>query len=517
MYNDSVVTTTYGPVRGWIRDGIHTFKGIRYGRDTAPTRFLPPIEPEPWTEVQNAFEFGPTAPQDHPVTGTDRGTNPFLVKIGLSDNYPESEDMLFMNVWTPGIDDAKRPVMVWVHSGGYSVNSASSPSIDGASLARNGDVVTVSFNHRLNVLGYAHLTDDPSSPFAGSGNAGMLDIVAALTWVQNNIATFGGDPGNVTIFGQSGGAMKVSTLLGMPGARGLFHKAIMQSGASPRALPAATATENAAELYTQLGLPVGDIEALQKVPLKDLMVAYHACVAQGRTFEATVDGVVLPADPYGGTATELSADIPVIVGDMDTEMTLFVFGHKPHLYAITQQEVEEKIGAFVGEDRARELIDVVKAAHPDAGPYELICRLLSHGAFGLKTAQLAESKARQGGAPTYRYRVAWRTPVDDGAFMSPHELDVALVFGNVDAAIGLNGGGEEAHRLSEILQNTWLTFARTGSPINPLVPEWPVYDAETRPVLTFAPEPVIAHDVDGEELRTFERVAPERLRWFAAV
>lgn len=213
----AVVTTTHGPVRGRVADGVTSFKGIRYGADTAAHRFEPPRPPTPWTETVNAFEFGPTAPQDDPDTSTDRADDPFLQMIGLTDNLPQSEDCLFLNVWTPstapraretGAPAPARPVLVWVHSGGYSDNSGSSPSIDGAALAAEHDLVVVTFNHRLNVLGYTQVVDpvaEPDSPYAASGNVGQLDILAVLEWVRDNIAAFGGDPGRVTLVGQSGG------------------------------------------------------------------------------------------------------------------------------------------------------------------------------------------------------------------------------------------------------------------------------------------------------------------------
>ncbi len=267
MYNDSVVTTRWGRVRGrTTAGGVRVFRGIRHGRDTALDRFLPPCAPAPWSDVANAFEFGPTAPQHDPESATHRADNPLPRKIGLTDNLPESEDCLFLNVWAPPArDEPPAPVMVWVHSDAFAVNSGSSPSIDGTHLAESGGVVVVSFNHRLNVLGYCHLTDDEHSPFVAAGNVGMLDIVAALEWVRDN----------VTVFGQSGGAMKIATLLGMPAAGGLFHKAIMQSGDITRARSASEAMEATEDLCHELGLDAVDPSALQAADLRSLMRAYH--------------------------------------------------------------------------------------------------------------------------------------------------------------------------------------------------------------------------------------------------
>jgi para-nitrobenzyl esterase len=519
MYNESVARTGSGPVRGRIQDGVHVFKGIRYGKNPGEQRFLPPRLPDPWREVANAFEFGPTAPQDDPDTGIDRALNPFMQRIGLTDSFPESEDCLFVNVWTPGVDDGARPVMVWCHSGAFATNSGSSPAIDGTLLTRTGDVVVVTFNHRLNALGYSHLTDDPASPFAGSGNVGMLDIVQLLEWVRDNIATFGGDPGNVTIFGQSGGAAKVSTLLAMPSAAGLFHKAIMQSGAMPRAHSAEHARSNAATMMGTLGIAAGDIEALQRVELREFMRAYQglARTAGLAALASVVDGVVLPADPFVPEASPFAANIPCIVGDLDTEATLFLAARSKALVALSREELVGRLAGAFGAEAAAKIVHFYAEKYPTADSYEIIARIISAAMFTSNTELVAAAKADQGGAPVWRYRITWRTPVEDGIFLSPHEADVALTFGNIDCAKGINGGGSDARRLSEILMTTWITFARSGSPLNENVPEWPQYETTTRPTLTLAPEPGVTHDVDGDEFEMLRPHLAGGVHWLAII
>jgi para-nitrobenzyl esterase len=518
MYNSTIATTRFGPVRGLVLDDVHVFKGIRYGKDTGAHRFLPPRPPEPWTDVHNAFAFGPTAPQDDPDTATDRALNPFLQKIGLTDNLPESEDCLFLNVWTPAVGDGGgRPVMVWVHSGAFATNSGSSPAIDGSHLARTGDVVVLTFNHRLNALGYSHLTDDRQSPFAGSGNVGMLDVVQALKWVRDNVAEFGGDPGNVTIFGQSGGAMKVATLLAMPAAAGLFHKAIMQSGAMPRARTAESSQRCAATLMEKTGVAAGDLAALQRADLRDLMRAYQTIAQREglQAFGSVVDGVVLPADPFVPEASPLAADIPVIVGDLDTEATLFLVHRARELAALSREDVAARLAAVLGEEDAARIVDFYATKYPTADSYEIIARIVSVAMFSANTETVVSAKADQGGAPVWRYRITWRTPVDGGILLSPHEADVALTFGNVDTAIGLNGGGADAHRLSEILTTCWLAFARTGSPLADQVRTWPPYETQTRPTLTLAPDPGIAKNVDGDEFDLLRPHLAREINWLA--
>jgi para-nitrobenzyl esterase len=517
MYNSTVVQTTHGPVRGRTLDGVQTFLGIRYGADTAPTRFLPPRPPQPWTDVANAWAYGPSSPQDDPDHPSDRALDPFLQKIGLTDNQPESEDCLVANVWTPAADGAARPVMVWVHSGGFSSNSASSPTIDGAALARDGDVVVASFNHRLGVLGYTHLTSDPDSPFVDAGNAGMLDIVFFLEWVRDNIAAFGGDPASITVFGQSGGAMKISTLLGMPSAEGLFHRAILQSGAMPEVIPADAALKTSAELLAAVGLADGDFTGLQALPLADLMRAYKPLAARDgvAAFGSVADGRVVAGDPFGASpAVGWSSSIPTIIGDTETEATLFSFDLAPTLRTWTTADLVEALGrGGLDPETAAGVVDAVATRHPDEDTYEIAARVLSAGVFTVATDLLAERQAAAG-APVWRYRIAWRTPVDDGVFLAPHEIDVALVFGNVDGAVGLNGGGADARRLSDILHGAWLAFARTGSPATDLVPDWPAFDPESRATLVLDPEPTVQHDVDGDELRALRPLMPFGTNWF---
>ena len=508
MYSSVLTTTVYGPVRGRAAGGVVAFKGIRYGADTAGYRFQPPRPPAPWTDAVNAFEFGPTAPQDHPDTGTDRAANPFLQMIGLTDNLPESEDCLFVNVWTPGTaaqardagaQPPARPVLVWVHSGGYSDNAGSSPSIDGARLAAEHDLVVVTFNHRLNVLGYTQVVDpaaEPGSPYAASGNVGQLDIVAALEWVRDNIAAFGGDPSNVTLAGQSGGAMKISLLLAMPAAQPLFHRAILQSGTAVRAFTPAEALSTAARLRAATGLTEDAApQALAALPLKELMRAYTK-VSRGMTdFGPLVDGTVVPSQPFSAESVALSGDKPLIVGDMDAEAGLFLFGQREALTALGREEVVAHLARAVGAQEAVRLVEAIEASRPGIGPYELAVQVVSDGIFAGPTRVGAEARAAGASAPTWRYRNTLRTPAADGALISPHELDVALTFGNTEVAAGLNGNTPEAREVSRILGATWAAFAHSGDPANATIRIWPAYD-EKRKTLLISPAPRVTDDSD---------------------
>ncbi len=524
MYNEIIAHTTYGPVRGWTRHGVHVFKGIRYGADTAEYRFQRPREPSPWIDVANAFEFGPSCPQDPPDSATDRAQNPFLRKIGLTDNYPESEDCLFANVWTHGVQDgSRRPVMVWVHSGGFSANSGSSPSIDGTSLADVGDVVVVSFNHRLGVLGYTYWNDDPSDKFAGSGNVGMLDVVCLLKWVRNNIEEFGGDPENVTLFGQSGGAMKISALLAMPKARGLFHKAILSSGASAKLLSLSNACAARDRLCAELGVSAPEAaDVVAKMDLKDLMRAYHNVAQESMTsFGACVDGRVVIGQPGSSSACELSSDVPVIVGDLDTEAALFLAGSHAALSSLDDGEMSERLASLLGQSSAEDLLSAVRSNHPGISHYETAVRVVSDLMFCGQTRELAVARARAKGK-VWRYRHLLRTPVDGGVLMSTHELDVALVFGNLEEASGLNGHTSDAVEFSRQVQHAWVQFARSGIPSTLTGVYWPEWkatdrDAEYGKVMCFDPFPRVDVDVDGSELRIAGKSLSATTDWIGSL
>ena len=319
------VETAYGRVRGTDAAGIKVFKGIPYGASTAgKNRFMPPAAPAKWTGIRDAVAYGPSAPQREP--GAGRSASPLAVAAaGLP---AESEDCLVLNVWTPALGDGrKRPVMFWCHGGGFSTGSGSSPVTEGANLARRGDVVVVTINHRLNVLGFTALEDAGGSEFAGSGDAGMLDIVFALGWVRDNIARFGGDPGNVMIFGQSGGGRKVATLLAMPSAKGLFHRAIIESGATLKLVEREQGARVAHELMSTLGIAKGQVRELQKVPLDKMMAAYFQVVRRMNVdqmtqgFSPLVDGKFIPQHPFHPVASSVSADVPLMLGSTRTELT----------------------------------------------------------------------------------------------------------------------------------------------------------------------------------------------------
>ena len=478
-----VVQTTNGPVRGYREDGLEVFKGLRYG--AAPVgslRFRPPVKPAPWSEVADAVGLGAPAIQVGVAPGETTG--------GRSNGDPAApgqpgtdEDCLFINVWTPGLS-GKRPVMVWLHGGGFANGSGGAAMYDGGNLARRGDVVTVTVNHRLNVFGYLHLGELGGDP--SSGQAGMLDIVLVLEWVRDNIAGFGGDPGNVTIFGESGGGAKVSMLQAMPPAKGLFHRAIIQSGPGLRAVPTAKATENAKALLAALGAAPGDLSRLQTASAAEIQdAATRATAAQGPMggFSPCIDGVALPRDPFHPDAPAISADVPVMIGTNKDEATLFVRGD-PKWGEHTEEDVQKRAKAALG-DKADAVLAAIRAAFPDYGPTHLICAVQTAQGMWQGSITLAERKAAQAAGPVYMYMLTWETPVGRGMLKSPHALEIPLVFDNVERARDFVGRGDEPQVVAEQMADAWLAFARTGDPNTAGLPDWPAYDSARRATMMF--------------------------------
>lgn len=503
----SVVDTTAGKVRGFTRNGIYTFKGIPYAGTTAGNaRFMPPAKPTPWTGVRSSLYFGWVCPQA-PRTGWANDETAFMFE--WDDGIP-GEDCLRVNLWTPGINDnKKRPVMVWLHGGGYSAGSGQElKSYDGENLSKRGDVVVVSLNHRLNIFGYLNLAEY-GEPYASSANVGQLDLVAALEWVRDNIAGFGGDPGNVTIFGQSGGGGKVGTLMGMPAAKGLFHRAIVQSGSSLRQTPADRSSKLAAAVLAELGLSASSIKQIHELPYQRLTEAAMAAVRKmnptpavpgsggGVNWGPTVDGKILPNHAFDPAAPAYSARVPLLVG---TVLNEFVNGiGNPQFEAMTAEDMKKRVTAQHGE-RADQIIEVFRQAHPNAKPCDLLS-LISAAMPRRNAVTQAERKAAQGGAPAYLYWFAWQTPVLDGRPRAFHCCELPFVFYNTDRAAAMTGGTAEARELSARVADAWINFARKGDPNHAGLPAWPAFTAEKCPTMIFDDKCELKNNPDGDERR----------------
>lgn len=497
----AIATTKQGKVAGYIQDGLYIYKGIPYAK---AERFMPPTAPDSWEGIRSSRAFGPTCPQA-PRQGWNNDQMAFAYR--WDDGFP-GEDCLRVNIWTPGIEDGKkRPVMVWLHGGGYAAGSGQElPGYDGANLARKGDVVVVTLNHRLNVLGFLDLSAF-GEKYAASGNVGLLDLVAALQWVKENIAHFGGDAGNVTIFGQSGGGGKVSTLLATPSAKGLFHKAIVQSGSMLRTMEARYSRRIGAAVVEELGLKPGKIDDITNIPYNQLLAAGEKAVARVKAeaekegistfifgWAPTVDGKVLPAQPFDPQAPEQSRDVPVIIGTTQHEFCMSTY--VPAFRGISKEKAEEQMRAKYGE-RTNDFLTAFEKAYPDYKPQDLID---TDFIFRPGAVEQADLKANQGGAPVYMYLFRWESPVMDGILRSTHCLEIPFVFNNVVRHASMTGGGAEAIALGETMSDCWISFARTGKPASANLPEWKAYTAAEGATMNFGADCQLSYHHDKELL-----------------
>ena len=493
------VRTTSGDVRGEAFEGVSVFRGIPYGAPTSgANRFMPPQKPQPWGGVREATAYGPIAPQ---LAREGGAGNPVDDATG-----GESEDCLVLNVFTPGTGDGgKRPVMFWCHGGGF-ITGSGGAAYDGSNLAKRGDVVVVTINHRLNGLGFLHLGEIAGSQFAASGNVGMLDIVAALEWVRDNIAGFGGDPKNVTVFGESGGGRKTAVLLAMPAAKGLFHRAIIQSGPELRVNEPAYASELAQAVLAELGVSGSDVDQLQRLPLGQLMAGFRAASTKMPSsnarggFRPVADGAVLPRHPFSPSAPEISADIPVLVGFNRTEATLFLANDK-EAFELDEAGLERRVWRIL-RDRAGETIARMRDLYPDASPSDLYIAIQTGFLrYPIDSIRLAERKAAQGVAPAYHYTFEWESPARWGKLKTPHALEIPFVFDNV--ALGMwstfTRSTPEAFVLAAKVSATWATFARTGDPNCGELPAWEPYSPGERKTMLINNESALVSDPRPEE------------------
>jgi len=482
---DSVVDTRAGRWRGRRVGETHVFKGIRYGADTSRRRFLPPVAPEPWTGVREALVFGPIAPQpgDRPV----------------------SEDCLHLNVWTPGLsDNARRPVMVWFHGGAYSSGTSNEIETDGLRLSRRGDVVVVTVNHRLNAFGYLYLAELGGPDLADSGNVGQLDLILALEWVRDNIAAFGGDAGNVTIFGHSGGGAKSATLMAMPAARGLFHRVATHSGQQITASRTSTATTHARALLTALGLEPGQVDRLRTLPMEQLIKVSRAPAYLG----PVKDGRSLPRDPFEPDAPPQSAAIPMILGNTKDETRTLIGRGNPSLFALTWDTLQpmlEKNSPFMGPLDRAEVIAAYRRWHPAYSPADVFFAATTDSRSWRGQVIEADRRAEQG-RNTYVFQFDWPTPVDGGRWGAHHGLDVPFIFDNVAITPHMVGEGGEQHALAARMSDAWVAFARTGNPNGKGLPQWPVFDLDRRATMIFDTRIRVIDDPRGNERRLFGQV-----------
>jgi len=483
-----VVRTSAGRVRGTVDADLQVFRGIRYGTDTASRRFMPPVAPEPWRGVVDATAFGPASPQP-----------------GSEAN--QSEDCLFLNVTAPIAKAAKpRAVIVYIHGGAYSSGSGSSPLYDGSTLCRRGDVVVVTVNHRLSLFGYLYLNGFPDS-----GNAGMLDLVLALRWVRDNIAVFGGDPGCVTLLGQSGGGAKIATLMAMPAASGLFHRAATMSGQQLTASGPLHAAGRTRVLLDKLGVPADRAATLASMPVGELLRAHSGTVdpyiGRGSVYMGPVlDERTLTRHPFYPDAPEQSARIPMMIGNTHDETRSLIGRGDPNSWNITWDALPQRLEAELRVDISGALVVAeYRRWYPHYSPADVFFSATTAGRSWRAAIVEAELRAAQG-SPAFAYQLDWGSPQDGGKWGAFHTLDIPLMFGTLTARESMTGDGADARRMSALMQDALLAFARSGNPNHPDLASWEPYTLPRRATMVFNVESRLEDDPRGAERRLFAKV-----------
>jgi para-nitrobenzyl esterase len=502
---DPVVETAYGRIRGYVRNGIYAFKDIPYGADTSgDNRFMPPQKPAPWTNVRPCLHHGFVSPQAARA-GWKNNEESWLFTW---DDGIQSEDCLNLNVWTQATDRGKRPVMVWLHGGGFSAGSATElPSYDGENLARRG-VVLVSVTHRLNVFGYLNLAAY-GDKFATSGNVGMLDIGAALEWVRDNIANFGGDPSRVTIFGQSGGGGKVTALMAMPAAKGLFHRAIVESGSLLTSATMESSGTLADKLLKQLQLSGSDMDKLQQMPFEDLEKAARDVTQMRLPASGVIDfrrigrslgwspvagNTALPSQPFDPGAPDVSASVPMIVGNTLNE---FVNGiNKPEAFKMTAEELQTNV-TNIYKEKAGDVIATFRKSFPNTNNFQLWSAIAT-GGVRATTLEQVRRKTAQHAAPAYCYRFDWQTPILDARPMAFHCSELAFVFDNTARCENMTGNSAAARALATKMSEAWVHFATSGDPNHGKIPRWKPFDPETNGTMVFDNECAFREHLDDD-------------------
>lgn len=505
---DPVVRTVAGLIRGYRQGGVSMFKGVPYGAPTGgANRFRPALPPVPWQGVRSALHYGPIAPQDKGM-GRFHDEEAFIFRWN---DAVADEDCLRLNVWTPALDSGRRPVLVWLHGGGFAAGSGHDiPAFDGENLARTGEAVVVTLNHRLNLLGFLDLTEW-GSEFAESGNLGMLDVVAALRWVRDNISAFGGDPGRVTIFGQSGGGAKVSALMAMPSARGLYHHAMILSGSFAAFNTPERSRRLAGLLLAELGIVNGDIARLQALSYAELRAAADRVAArinpgfdgfvdvrripQILDYAPVIDGRTILADPAGPALPATDPAVPLIIGSTLNE---FVTGiNQPDSDAMDEAGLRARVERFL-PGRADVVIRAFQASTPTAKPFDVWSRIAT---APIRQAVIDQASRRlaAGAAQTHLFWFTWQTPVLDGRPRAFHCLDIPFWFDNAARCASMTGGGSDALDLAARMSRTLIAFAATGKPTGAGLPAWQPISPDSFASLKIDREPQMIGEIDAAE------------------
>jgi para-nitrobenzyl esterase len=500
-----IANTTKGRLRGIAENGLVVFKGVPYaGPCDGANRFKPPAKVAPWTGIRDAVEYGPQAIQNRDPNSSPGTPMP-----------ASAENCQVLNIWTPALDGRKRPVMFYSHGGGFATGSGGSgrnPSHDGSALAKSYDVVVVTHNHRLGLMGYLYLRDILGAEYASSGINGMLDIVAAMEWVRDNIAAFGGDPGNVMIWGESGGGAKVSTLLAMPSAHGLFHKASIESGPGLRMTPSDAAAATTKALLDDLGLSASQGRKLLDVPTERLLKFQ----AKHGAFGPVVDGHYLPAHPFDPVAPAISKNIPLIVG-LNKDETIFQSAHAPleqakQIFNLDDAGLRQRIAKALRDKagRVEQVLDVYRKSRPDASPTDLYIAITTGMGMWARVITLAERKVQQQGAPVFAYVFAYESEMPVAATIpyplkTPHAMEIAFKFNHPENSRN-TGNRPERFQAARNMSKAWATFARTGNPSFDGIPRWPAYTLDTRATMFLDAECRVIEDPYSAERRLWQEI-----------
>ncbi len=495
------VQTAAGPVRGVIRYGVHQFWGVPYAASTeGANRFMPPVPTAPWTRVRDCFQVGNRSPQDP--------DGPISEVFSLDRREPMGEDCLNVNVFTPGLDGTPRPVMVWLHGGGFAGGSGNWLLYEGTNLARKENVVVVAVTHRLNLFGFLHLAGlGAGEKWARSSNVGMLDIVASLEWIKQNIGRFGGNPGAVTVFGQSGGGSKVTTLMAMPAAKGLFHRAIAMSGAQVRGATRESATRAAEQYLAKLGLTPPQLDRVQQMPWRQLQEAFYSEPRiQGLAGGPVVDGSSLPRDQWFPDAPAVSAPVPLMMGSTETEDA---WSDPPPPLEMPEADMLSRVQRIARGDQkaAADLVALYRKTHPGISNTDVWLIMNADNTRRANAQLLSRLKTAQGEAPAYLYFFNWRSPVHKGQMKAYHTVDIPFALYNVDQAASMTGAMQDRYLLAHRMSAAFAAFARNGNPNHADLPAWPAFDPKSYPTMVFGSECTVVNDPNREE-----RLALEALR-----